>query len=418
VDEDTFVLPAAWYRSRIPRRGSVGLTPLTPSPDAVAGAAGLLADHTGPVRAEPGLAAALVAYGAGRPDPVGAGAAAVLAGQRLRTRGDLTVFADAWLVEYGPVFAARAAVAALSVGIDHAGDLDPPVRWVVPGMLVPGPEQEPLRQAAGRVRAFLAGASDEVYAEVTAALEEPRGDGLAQRVATSFLVPTRADWVSADCADVAAANAREFATTLLYALSTPDQYMAVWRHLDVWYEAFTTRGITTIVDAMGPAAAGIVAHWIDHPDIRAGLRRRLASMLAALPGDWQFQLLLDRAGNKLVYPALLDAARRFPHRAARLLAQDGRYPEALRTPDPPPEPVGELPPVLADPPWLRPRGPDVVIGGLACDEPATIEWRPGAGAVGHEPEQKLTSVVIRCAGDGVDPVLASEVIRDLEAVSG
>ena len=34
LDDDDFVLPAAWYRYRYARRGSVGLTTFTPDPKA------------------------------------------------------------------------------------------------------------------------------------------------------------------------------------------------------------------------------------------------------------------------------------------------------------------------------------------------------------------------------------------------
>jgi hypothetical protein len=51
---------------------------------------------------------------------------------------------------------------------------------------------------------------------------------------------------------------------------------------------------------------------------------------------------------------------------------------------------------------------------------ATVELEPGmlAGAVEAEPQQTVTAVTVRWAGAGPDPVTASEIIRDLEAVTG
>ncbi|GIJ70470.1 DUF4132 domain-containing protein [Virgisporangium ochraceum] len=365
VDEDPWTPPAAVRRGRIPRRGSVGIAPVTPVPDAAAQVARFLADRDDAIRnhldrSDPDLREAGTAYLDGRRAAVGAGAVAFLAGWGRRQDPDLAApFADSWLLEHGPVFAAEASVTVLAVtGRDK-------LQWTEPGVMGPG-RRDRARRIAGRVRAYLAAASDEVYAEVTAALGAWRKDHLAQRVATSFLVPTRADRVTDDCHAVAATVDAELATTLLYTVSTPGQYPIIADNLMVDFQAFTPQTLATVVDAMGPAAADVLAHWIDHRDMRADMRRRAVSMLAALPGDRPLRLLRDRADgrhHKLVRPAILEVTRR----SARPLVTEA----ALTSVD--------LPPVLADPPWLRKRAATrpVVVEGLSCDEPPSVGWLPG-----------------------------------------
>src|SRR2546423_12251204 len=75
--------------------------------------------------------------------------------------------------------------------------------------------------------------------------------------------------------------------------------------------------------AVGPAAAPFLAGWFDDGHGSADALKRVLAVLATLPTDEAFQLLLDRADRKYVQPALLDAMRRYPVRALRLLAAAG-----------------------------------------------------------------------------------------------
>src|SRR6185312_16365515 len=124
----TFVVPKPWYRNRVPRRGGAGVGPPSPSGGAVAAAAGLLVTHDVKIRdtfafpgTDPALAAAGAAYLDGHVDPVGAAAAAVpLVRFTPYTERDLlAVFADAWFVARGPVFAAEATAAMLAMSVQH-----------------------------------------------------------------------------------------------------------------------------------------------------------------------------------------------------------------------------------------------------------------------------------------------------------
>lgn len=147
--------------------------------------------------------------------------------------------------------------------------------------------------------------------------------------------------------------------------------------------------------------------------------KQVADALAEVPADEAFLLLLGHADTKHVRPALLEAMRRYPVRALRLLTADLRAPggtgqsttrqllvghvaahralveqvlptlavdlteivepllnPANRLDD---APVDALPAVLTAPPWTRQRSgtkPTVVPGLTAVSEPA-VEWLPG-----------------------------------------
>ncbi|MFV2216762.1 hypothetical protein ACFHW2_41860, partial [Actinomadura sp. LOL_016] len=140
-------------------------------------------------------------------------------------------------------------------------------------------------------------------------------------------------------------------------------------------------------------------------DIRVTL-----GFLAALPVDEAFQALVDRTGKPEVVPALLDAARRFPVRAMRLLpaAEGPRAAELLSVhlrahpgiaaevaPALPAErraaireilaanervpSATDLPPLLTEPPWTRARAKSrpVVIEDLPLPDFRAVAWGPG-----------------------------------------
>jgi hypothetical protein len=431
ADEDAFVVPSSWYRTRVPRRGSPGAGRLAPVATAGAAAAAMLADSDRLVRetlgfpeTSPDIAEAGFAYLDGRISPVGAAAVAVAAVRYTdyKDRDRLTVLADAWFASPGPGFAAEAFAAMLSMSLEQVtvplqgqprqNAFHQPVRWYLPGAQANHWYTELVLRGAHRLRALLAGLPGPEYADVVAALAQARGAGLVRRVATSYLAPDRVDWVDEDCAAVGAAGAADLASTLMFAVSTPDHFASIHGLVQPWWVQWRKQVLPTIVEAMGPVAAGIVAEWLDYEHSRTDFRRRLTAALAVLPGDDAFWHLVERADDKLVQPAVLDAARRFPRRGLRLLAADGRrqvaellrthvsgYPElaAEIAPTLPPEararvekilaegdgvvdgPAAALPPVLADPPWLRRRGTGrpVVVEATVHAEPTTVVWLPG-----------------------------------------
>ena len=77
-------------------------------------------------------------------------------------------------------------------------------------------------EAARHLRWRLAVAPQDVYDDAVAALAGLRGGPLGQRIVASYLVPGRADWVSVDLADVAAAR-HPLEGLLFYSAATAEQ---------------------------------------------------------------------------------------------------------------------------------------------------------------------------------------------------
>ncbi len=127
----------------------------------------------------------------------------------------------------------------------------------------------------------------------------------------------------------------------------------------------------------------------------------MLKVLAALPTDEAFTILLDRLDTKYVRPALLSAMAAFPARAARLLAErvDGNrelrqllgvhltthphleVPEGFTATDSatvPEAPAEALPSLLVSPPWLdrRPQPKPVVLKDVPAPDPSAV-WEPG-----------------------------------------
>jgi hypothetical protein len=132
--------------------------------------------------------------------------------------------------------------------------------------------------------------------------------------------------------------------------------------------------------------------------VYAAQAKRLLAALAALPTDEAFELLVARLDQKYVQAAVLEAMKRFPVRAARLLAKADSpvARDLLRThllanrellaeagitdgvSSTVPEDTGALPALLVDPPWTRERTrtKPVVVEGLTPDPTVTVAWHP------------------------------------------
>lgn len=415
-DEDTLTMPAAWLRSLRPRRGGVKVAVKQPDAGAPQELAARLDGLRQPILdtlakcPDPEIASAGAAYLAGEPTatPLGAAAVAKAAASSLPwdDRAWQPLFADAWLVERGLVFAAVAVTELASLDLDHYGyrlrrlaDGESPTHWS---------GWHPSELAA-RVRAVLSVASDTEYAEVVAALAVSREGGLHHRVAASCLAPTETDWVAADCAEVSSVNPG-WASGLVAAISTPEHAALIASHVEGYYLLQSLALPATVVDGMGVAAVPVLAGWFGHHYDAEG-ERRLLGVFAELPTDAAMQTLLDRIEQKYTQPAFLRAAARFPRRAMRMLAASrGKVVDlllrahVLAHPDLVAEvlasvndasaerinkiatvanvataPLEALPEVLVSPPWTRPRTArkPVVVNDLVCaDEPAVV-WRPG-----------------------------------------
>ncbi len=418
-DENTFVVPPAWYRIRYPRKDGVSVVTRAPETTAVTRAEELLQEfRTTITRAlthpntAPELTAAGQAYLAGETNAVGAAAviAAIRNGLDWRRQDEEEVFADAWIIQHGIPFAVRAA--AHLMALTHLdGNLPAQaVRYRKPLKKDLGIDYQQFLLVPGRVRTMLAAVSDEEYATAVTVLAKLRYTAY-QRVATSFLAPTQTDWVEADCAMVAESGDKHLGLALLTAVRTPEQARRIADQVPRSAVPHITPVLSSFVEGLGSDALEFLIEWLDQEEYVENIRR-LLSAIAVLPTDDAFQTLLDRVNSKHVRPALVEAAKRFPRRALRLLAEAGAQPlpgELLRVharahpelinevlPSLSPAaakrlytirkekasiveaPAKALPAPLVNPPWTKPRQTlRTQIAGLHCDDAPTIKWEPG-----------------------------------------
>ncbi|TDV43558.1 DUF4132 domain-containing protein [Actinophytocola oryzae] len=414
-DEDTFTVPGSWRRMRHPRRGG------EPGPALKADrAAGwrlaaevrdriddLLATTDEPEPFAPALAYLDSGGATATPD-----AAAVLArmvtryvteGTAWKRAGELAGFVDTWVADHGIVFAVAAVRAYQRVVIGWRGSPMRPSYYVT--ALDPTPpdhrEADPLVR---RLRAHLAVATDADHDAAVAELATRRDD-VDDRLLAAYLVPGRADWVTDACAATGA-----LPPILLWTLASADVVNERAAKVDGWTVTHDTSTLPTLVEGAGVGVAPALAVWLDSAHTSADGLKRLAAMLAMLPTDEAFDLLLTRLGRKYVRAAVVEAATRFPVRAARLLARstDPAAAELLRThvlgnhdilaaADLPAdvraavdgitgsaEGIEEaapdaLPALLVEPPWTRGNKATapVVVEGLRSGDDVEVVWAPG-----------------------------------------
>ncbi|WP_433381456.1 DUF4132 domain-containing protein [Actinoplanes sp. CA-142083] len=420
--EDTFVFPAAWYRYRYARRGSAGLTAFTPDPKAekiVDEEIKRVPNQVRRVLEAPGTAPdvrlAGLAWRDGDASALAVGAAAVAIAAGLGKWSDqqrLASFVDVWFAERGLMFAVEAAVEVMAMRVAEDGAQRYCIKAMGPGDSRYGYQIDDQLLILLRARQALAAASSSDYDAAVALLAEHRTPSLYRRVATSVLAPDQVEWVSQDIADAVAADDHYLATALLAAAGTGEQASTLAPLVNTWSVAGSLALPATLADGLGADCAPALFHWFDE-DSGAEGQRRLLTVLAALPGDDVMTGLIERIDAKYITPALIEAAERYPVRALRLLAEaagkravadllrghvtahsdlveqvlptlsaaaaarvEAMAGEAAAITVAPAEAV---PPVLLSPPWVdrgKPAKP-VVVPGLTCADPATIEWLPG-----------------------------------------
>jgi len=429
-DEDSFVLPATWRRHRSARRGSSGVGRFVPDAKARTVADQLMERRRGGIAkviqapaTDPAIAAAATAWLEGDPQAPALGAAAVAMAATLRNwdvQDKFVVFADLWISERGLRPAAEAAVQLMTLKLDdglppgprHGADQQFGVRFLGVGEERHRSYGDQAVTIALRVRAALAAATDDEYAEVIEAITPYRAAGAYARVATSLLVPTQHEWVAEDIAAAIADGDETRAAALLSAAGTEEQVTALGAITNAYCVTGSLATLTTIIDAVGVGAGPALFHWFDGLEYADG-QRRLLSMVAALPSDGVMRGLVDRVDVKYVPPALLEAAARGPARALRFLAEGAAKPvvaellrahvlahprvveevlpqlgaaarqrvEAIREQAAAavPAPLAAVPPLLLDPPWGKPQRPvkPVVITGLTDTGAPSISWLDG-----------------------------------------
>ncbi|MFB7370782.1 DUF4132 domain-containing protein [Streptomyces sp. NPDC056222] len=431
-DEDTFVLPDAWKRNLLPRRGGVRVDVPAVDADAPEKLREWLARDADAVeraldasRSDAALVEAARSHRGGTPNAVGAAVLARLVNAQGETHA---VVADAWTAEFGLPFAARAAVELQETQKD----------WHQQGhrSFVVGVRVEPegsgswgrktSRAALDRVRSLLAVADEATYRAAVDALATHR-HSVRRSVSVSFLVPSEREWVEECCAQREEpahieAGVREM---LLCSLGSAEQAALFGDRCELDWRGWSPVVVATLGEGVGAAMAPLIAGELNREYIDTDDTKAMAAALGELPSDTAFRHLVDRIDDKHVRAALITATHRFPVRALRLLAEASRGSgeraslagRLLRThvaahretalavlPELSEEvaeivgplarqdgrvedvPVESLPELLTAPPWTRPRKvvkPRVVTGLVAPTE-SRIAWQPG--------EQQLWSV--------------------------
>ncbi|MFE6362239.1 WGR and DUF4132 domain-containing protein [Streptomyces sp. NPDC057806] len=321
-DEDTFVMPAAWRRLVHPRRGGIPRTVPPLRAEAVQLVARRRKEEAGWIeqmlaapRSEPQIVEALSAHLNGSQNPLGAAALASLTMHYQLPEG---VFVDAWIIEYGLPFAARAVVEYFDVEphwLQHGSQRqDPRIGFRVGGTTANAHWARPF---ADRLRALLAVADEDAYRQTVTVLEQCR-DSVRRRVVVSYVVPTEHDWVEDACADADKTD-ETLRAMLLCSLNSPGQLDRV---LDTsfrlgWHD-WAMPLVASLAEGIGGHGAPVLERGLEQA-YGSDRMRTFAAALVELPTDEAFRVLLARVEDKDVRPYLMEAMRRWPVRALRLL---------------------------------------------------------------------------------------------------
>jgi predicted DNA-binding WGR domain protein len=419
-DEETFRMPAAWRRLVHPRRGGIerSVPPLHPEAEELAArrlteeADWVEAVLTSP-KSHPRLVEATRAHLNGRHDPLGA---AVVAHLTFHYRHPDGAYVDAWVRAHGTAFAARAVLEYFGVELhynQYGARREDPRLGVVAGNSADAPWGR--HKFADRMRALLSVADEDTYRETVTALARCRTD-VRRRFLVSYLLPGEQRWVEECCTELSAADGH-LRAMLLCSLGSPRQLAHFGRSAGLGWNGWTPALVATLAEGTGKAFAPLLEESLDQA-YNTDLIRTYAGFLVELPTDEAFRILLDRTTDKRVRPHLLEAMRRYPVRALRLLgaAATGSGPNAsmagqllashvlahggltaavlpdlpaevaglvvpfvTRTGREPDAPAEALPPLLVSPPWAAPRTPRrtrVAAAPPAAPEPQVV-WRPG-----------------------------------------
>ncbi|WP_433791012.1 DUF4132 domain-containing protein [Actinoplanes sp. CA-252034] len=424
VGSDTFVVPSAWKRFVLPRRGAA---PSAPKPGAadVRAAEELLTAFDGDVRTAlrhrliaGDLAGAGHGYleGGASVTPLGAavvarGVAGALPWSR---RDEPTAFADFWRARHGLAFAAAATVELAGFHLGSSPS-ETAITRSLPDADANGAGTRLAVRMGYHLRRAVVAAPAEEYAAVVTALAGSRGPALSQQALVSVIAPDETAWADEICATVSALGGREALKGLLLTVVSAEPYASgLAAQLSPWAALSENERIYTFTATLGPAAAPALAAWLDATSDDAQYRRKLLALLAllaAVGGDTAFNALIERTDQPDVPGALSDAAGRDPARALRLFAEapaadrllqrhlanhralaaevrpslseaaavrfDAAHGVLLAVDSDTAAPE-ELPPILVTPPWLAPvaRKP-LVVTGLTGDDPVRVAWAPG-----------------------------------------
>jgi len=163
-------------------------------------------------------------------------------------------------------------------------------------------------------------ATDEEYSEAIATAEKMRDEypAPATRAAMSVLALDRPEWCSADIADYTPESDHDNYTArlLMLAATTQEQARELGRRIRDWnWVNDDRRAEGTFLATIGGAADEFLVGCLDKS------RWHALNLLPKVPSDLAVKTLIGELGPKDAQGALLEAAKRFPRRVLRLLAE-------------------------------------------------------------------------------------------------
>ncbi|WP_433710111.1 DUF4132 domain-containing protein [Nocardia sp. CA-084685] len=425
TDEDSWVVPTAWWSKTDPFRGRWPAREVAANAAAAQRISDKLAQSTDRIRAilsHSGSNKVLAERGARylgdrHADPLGAAVCAAIGMDTKlwddnalgRYYDNHTDLAD-YLVDTHGLGCAVATVAALSGICAEASDT-----WGGQSnrLLVSRP-CDPPATLVRRMRTLLAAAGEMDYADALDQARQLRRGPLSIRLLTSYLFPTEQDWVTTDLADPTLSDG--FGSIFLLASVTDSAH--AHRILDLlgwhWHLLRDNKSLIYSVAAhLGADAASVLIRlWeAGEGNSSAPGPETLSRILAHIPADEAMDFLAGHSWRNVTTAALLASTQRFPARAIRVLGartsqQDNvtdfcqhvrRHPDlAVAMCEELPEsarrliaeslpveptihttPADLIPAILRTPPWQRPRRKP--IAAIALEVPAGIDtsWRDG-----------------------------------------
>ncbi|MEV6135323.1 DUF4132 domain-containing protein [Nocardia sp. NPDC051990] len=417
ADEDRWAVPAEWWTEALPFRGLGPVRAPGVTEDAAAQWVALLAENTESIRrllshntfqsdAELAHAAMTILDQPDGHTPLGVAAVALASwamSEDWRWDEWNTRIADGWIARYGAGFAAETAVRFAGLGYSYSGQ-----RHRLP-MRLPSDSNgdRGAYQVLARVRAHLAVLSDAEYRGVIARLSEVRASGpRSARIAATYLIPTQQDWLDSELAADEPVDSRGPFPLLMTCATDIAQLDLLTERLNESpfspnphsYDAGRSRALRSALAHIGPDCAALVGRALNQKDLPKDYVEVLAEVLAQLPTDQAFELLLRHLDRPGAADAVFAAVQRFPRRAMRLLAASARssstryllrthattHPElavefGAASEHQPTCTEDQLPELLRNPPWERsyesPR--PVVLTAIAQPRPIGLDWAPG-----------------------------------------
>lgn len=163
-------------------------------------------------------------------------------------------------------------------------------------------------------------ASDEEYAEAMATAEEMRQEypAPASRAAMSVLALNRPQWCSDDIAEYSADEdeSQYVARLLMVATTTREQARELGSRIRDWgWVNDDRRAEGTFLATVDAGADAFLIGCLEHS------RWHALNLLPKLPSDRAVNVLISEVGTRDGQTAVLEAAKRFPRRVLRLLAE-------------------------------------------------------------------------------------------------